>query len=142
MKKITSKLLLRIAAIGMLFHTIGHAVGSSAWQNPNGKVPPDVINKMQNIHFAIQGKDTTMAKSFSGMSYIASVFLLWVTFTLWISSNRTDKEAVRILLLTGLAMALLVVIEFLFFFPGVAFLSLAIFLMTFISIFKITKAMK
>jgi len=142
MQKITSKLLLRIAAIIMLLHTIGHTVGSAGWQNPNGKVPADVVQKMQNTHFVIQGKNTTMAMSFSGMNYIASVFLLSVTCTLWIFSNRTGKDASIILITVAAAIACVAVIEWLFFFPGVAFLSLAASVLTFVSVYKLNKITK
>jgi hypothetical protein len=139
MQKITSKLLLRIAAIIMLLHSIGHTVGFSNWQNPNGKVPADVVQKMQDTHFLVQGKDTTMAASFSGNGYMVSIFLLLIVSILWRFSNRTGKDAFNILLLTGLAIALLVVVEFLFFFPMVAMLSFTAATLVFISILKINK---
>jgi hypothetical protein len=139
MKKITSKLLLRIAAIIMLLHAIGHTVGFSNWQKPAGKVPSEVIDKMQNTHFLVRGKETTMAASFSGFGYMASIFLLLIVTLLWTLSNRTGKEASNILLPTGLAIALLVVVEFSFFFPAVAILSLTATTLVFISFFKINK---
>jgi hypothetical protein len=140
MKKITSKLLLRISAIIMLLHSIGHTVGFSNWQSPNGKVPVEVVRTMQDTHFLVRGKDTTMAASFSGSGYMVSIFLLLLVSILWTISNRTGKDASTIALLTGIALALLVVVEFLFFFPMVAMLSLTAATLVFISLFKLNKA--
>jgi hypothetical protein len=142
MRKITSKLLLRIAAIIMLLHSIGHTVGFSNWQNPNGKVPVAVVQKMQHTHFLVQGKDTTMAASFSGSGYMASIFLLLIVSILWAFSSRAGKDSSTVLLLTGVAIAFLVVVEFLFFFPMVALLSLTAATLIFISVFKINKAVQ
>lgn len=139
MKKIRASLLLRIAAVIMLLHSIGHIVGASGWQNPNGKVPADVVQKMQNTHFNIKGADTTMAMSFSGMSYMASIFLLLITAVLWMSSTRTGREGSGILLMIAAATACLAVVEFIFFFPGVAFLSLAATLLISLSIYKLNR---
>jgi hypothetical protein len=142
MKKITSKLLLRIAAIIMLLHSIGHTVGFSNWQNPKGEVPMDVVQKMKDTHFLVKGKDTTMAASFSGSGYTVSIFLLLIVSILWIFSSRKGKDISTIILLAGLAITSLAVVEFIFFFPMVAILSLTAAALVFISLYKMNKTIQ
>lgn len=139
MKKITSKLLLRIAAIIVLLHALGHTVGFSNWQKPGGTVPEEVIQKMQDTHFPVQGRDTTMANSFSGFGYTTSVFLALIVCLLWLLSSRGDKNQSVLLTAIGSALALLALDEFIFFFPAVAVLSLAASVLVFVSSYKMGK---
>ena len=141
MRKITSAVLLRIAAMIMSVHTIGHLFNFSNWQNPNGKVPNDVIQKMQT-HFLIRGRDTTMAASFSGNGYAFFILLTLVSVILWTFSNKKGKESTTILLFTGFAILFLSVNELVFFFPLVVALSLISAILVFISVFKIKQAVK
>ncbi len=136
MQNITSKLLLRIAAIIMFAHFLGHTVGFSKWESPTGQIPVDLVQKMQNTHFMVQGKDTTIAVSFTGSGYMASIFLFLIGAILWTGSSRAGKDVSTILMLTAFAIALLVVVEFLFFFPAVAILSLSAAVLVFIAILK------
>lgn len=139
MQKITSKLLLRIAAIIMLLHAIGHTLAIVTWRKPNGKIPFDIVQKMQDTHFSFQGKDSTMASFFSGHGYAGAIFLLLIVSILWTISNWQEKRATKILWLVGVAIVLLAVDELLFFFPMAMVFSLLAAALVFISIFKINK---
>jgi hypothetical protein len=139
MKKITSKLLLRIAAIIMLLHAIGHTLGVITWQRTNGKIPLDLVQKMQGTHFSFQGKDSTMAAFFSGHGYAGTILLLFIVSILWTLSNSKDKNSTKILGLTGLAIVFLALDEILYFFPMAVAFSLIAAVLVFISIQKINK---
>jgi len=122
--KIKSKLLLRIGAVIMLLHSIGHTVGFSGWQKPGGVVPSEVITMMQEKHFEVRGQDTTMAASFTGSGYTVSLFLLLIVCLLWHSSSRANKSNSGFISIMAVTLFLLALVEFVFYFPAVAILSL------------------
>jgi uncharacterized membrane protein YoaT (DUF817 family) len=139
MRKITSKLLLRIASVIMLFHAIGHTLAIVTWQKPSGKIPSDVVQKMQDKHFTFGGQDATMANFFSGHGYAGTIFLLLIVTILWILSGWTERKAIKILWIIGLAIGLLALDEQIYFFPMAAVFSLIAAALVFVSIFKLTK---
>jgi hypothetical protein len=139
MKTITSRFLLRIAAILMLLHAVGHTLGIITWQKPNGKIPIDIVQKMQDTHFSFQGKDSTMAAFFSGHGYAGTILLLFIVSILWTLSNSTDKNSTKILGLTGFAIVLLAIDEFLYFFPMAVAFSLIAAALVFLSIQRMNK---
>lgn len=142
MTKINSKLLLRIAAGIMLVHAIGHTIGVFTWQKPNGKIPIEVVQKMQETHFLFGGKDSTMANFFSGHGYAGTILLLLIVTVLWTVSSSTDKIATKILWLVGIAIVTLALDELIYFFPMAVIFSLVAALLVFLSIFKINKTAK
>jgi len=142
MRKITSTVLLRIAAAIMSVHTIGHFFGFSSWQKQGGKVPYDVVQKMQQTHFLVKGRDTTMAASFSGNGYAFFILLALISVTLWTFSNKIGKESATILLFTGFALLFLSIDEMIFFFPMVVALSFISAVLVFISVYKIKQTVK
>jgi hypothetical protein len=138
--KMSSKLLLRIAAVVILLHSFGHTAGLLTWQATNGDVPSEVVQKMQEIQFSFMFKNgCTMADFYSGASWCGVLFLLLVAIMLWTLSNRDDKLTVKLLWFIATAIALLGVIEIVYFFPfAVSFCAIAATLV-FISIFKLKK---
>ena len=139
MKKVTTKLLLRIAAIIMLLHAIGHTLGIITWQMPNGKIPADLVQKMQDTHFLFQGKDATMAAFFSGHGYAGAILLVFLFSILWVLSGWKDKKSIPILGLVCIAILLLAIDEVLYFFPMAVAFSVLSAALVFISILKIKK---
>ena len=122
MKKITSKILLRIAAVIMLLHATGHTLGVITWQNRDNTIPVDVIQKMEDTHFTFQGKDATLAVFFTGHGYAGTLLLLLITAILWILSTSVDKNSIKILWVLGISIVLLGIVEMVYFFPlAVAF---------------------
>ena len=139
MKKITSTLLLRIAAMIMVLHADGHTLSIITWQKPNGKIPLEVVQKMQDTHFSFQGKDSTMASFFSGHGYAGTILLLLIASVLWALSNSNDKNSTKILWLAGLSIILLAIDELVYFFPMAVVFSLISAALVFLSIQKINK---
>ncbi len=140
MKKITSKLLLRIAAVIMFLHATGHTLGVITWQNRDNTIPVDVIQKMEDTHFSFQGKDATLAAFFSGHGYAGTILLLLITTLLWILSDSADKNSTKTLWVLGIAIVLLGVIEMLYFFPLAVAFSFISAALVFFSINRIKKS--
>ncbi|QKJ32332.1 hypothetical protein HQ865_22075 [Mucilaginibacter mali] len=118
------KLLLRIAAILMLLHTLGHSVGALTWtQAPNAAMAA-VIGAMQSTHFDFSGKSVTLGAFFSGYGITMIFVLLFISVLLWLLSNETaNKLCIRLLApLTALLLAMAVT-EYIYFFPVPAVLT-------------------
>ena len=140
MRTVTSKLLLRIAAMIMLLHAIGHTLAIVTWQNSNSKIPADVIQKMQKTHFLFQGKDATMASFFSVHGYAGAILLLLIVSVLWLLSNFNDKKSTKILWVVALSIVCLAIDELVYFFPMAAAFSFIATTLIFLSIWKIKKS--
>lgn len=136
----STKILLRIAAIVILLHSLGHTMGALGWQDPNGKIPNEVVRKMQEVPFSFMGKDgSTMADFYSGASYCGTLFLLLVASLLWTLSGRKDKPTINLLWMIATAIVLLGIIEIVYFFPfAVSFCAVAATLV-FVAIFQLKK---
>lgn len=111
-----AKLLLRIAAIIMLLHGIGHTIGVATWKS-KGDVPVQVVQVMQDVQFTFMGKSgSTMAGFYSGFGYCGTIFLLFLAVLLWVLSAWKDKSANKILWVTAIAILTLAVDEIIYFF--------------------------
>lgn len=138
-----SKLLLRIAALIMLFHCVGHTMGVVTWQKPNGEIPNEVVQKMQEVQFNFMGKEgSTMAEFYSGFGYCGTLLLLFISVLLWVISSWKDKSAVKLLWVIGITIVLLAIDEIIFFFPMAVAFCLISAILVFISIFIINKSFK
>ena len=138
-----AKLLLRIAAVVMLFHGVGHTVGVATWESPDGDVYrqiPQVVSAMQDTEFSFMGKDgATMAGFYSGFGYCGTIFLVFVALLLWILAGWKDKSVTPILWITGLAIVALAVLEIIYFFPMAVAFCLISAALVFTSIILINK---
>ncbi|MDN5285533.1 MAG: hypothetical protein JWR38_1807 [Mucilaginibacter sp.] len=115
------KIALRIAAVLILLHTLGHTVGALTWKNaPNVRVAA-VVTGMENEHFDFMGRSLTLASFFNGYGYsMIGVFLL-ISILLWLLSSAPVRSMI---LLLGLFLVILAIIEFIYFFPFAAAFSL------------------
>jgi hypothetical protein len=116
-----TKLLLRIAAVIMLLHTLGHTMGALTWKEaPNTRVAA-VISGMQNEYFNFMGRSLTLASFFDGYGFSMIGVLLLVSILLWVLST---EPVGRIILALGLFLVFMGVIELIYFFPFAAAFSL------------------
>ena len=114
----SSKNIIRIAAIVILLHGLGHTMGALMWQKPDGDIPYEVVQKMQTVQFSFMGKDgSTMADFYSGASYVGTLLLLLITALLWTLSDRKDKAAIQQLWIIAASIVVLAIIEIIYFFP-------------------------
>lgn len=120
-----SKILLRIAAGLMLFHTIGHTIGALTWDQPATPATGLVIKGMQAAHFTFMGRYTTIASFYEGYGFIMIFVLLLVSLILWLLSGDTGNAlTARLLIPLAVFLLLLAVAEFIYFFPFAAGISL------------------
>ena len=117
-----AKLLLRIAAVVMLLHALGHTMGIvSGHKAPNTAVA-QVMSGMQANHFNFMGRQCSLAGFYNGYGLSIILMLLFVSTLLWLLSASPVKS---LLLPTGLFLLGLAVVEFIYFFPFAAVFSLA-----------------
>jgi hypothetical protein len=86
------KILLRIAAVLMLLHTIGHTFGTLSWKKTNDSVKQEVIKQMTSNKFPFMGATRSMGDAMDGYGFFGIVNLLLVTVILWIASNYISQH--------------------------------------------------
>jgi hypothetical protein len=121
------RILLRMAAVSMFVHVIGHTIGAATWKHAIEPAKQEVIRQMVEQRFPFMGTVRSMAEYYDGYGYASTLSLLLVVALLWILSDLADRNAAisaKILLPVSLYLLLLGIDETLFFFPFAAALSL------------------
>lgn len=114
------KLLLRIAGIIMLLHTLGHTMGALGWKDAPNPAVKQVIDGMQTNHFDFMGRSSTLANFYAGYGYIMIGVLLFITILLWqLSATPVRKIAFSLAVL----LLFMGVMEYIYFFPLAAVFS-------------------
>jgi hypothetical protein len=130
------KLLLRIAAILMFLHTIGHTFGALTWKNAPNAAVGQVIKEMETNHFEFMGRNTNIASFYEGYGYIMIAVLLFISVLLWKLSIEYNRGLIR--LVAGF-LIILSVIEYICFFPFAAAFSLLAGICAAVALFKYQK---
>ena len=136
----SAKLLLRIAAVFMLTHSVGHILMSFSWQK--GYVPTEVVQKMQEVKFRnMYNADITMADLYTGASCFGIILVLLIGSLLWILSDRNNIDifAVRVLWIVEIAIILHVLVELIYYFPIALIFCIPSAIFVLIAIFRINK---
>jgi hypothetical protein len=134
------KILLRAAAVLMLLHTIGHSMAAFTWKDAPNSAVRQVIDGMLANHYDFMGRQVSMGDFYMGFIIIMIGVLLLISVVLWLLSNDT-VGALSGQLRTVLAIFLLVlaVIEYIYFFPLPAVLSLLAGICTLSTVLKTSK---
>ena len=80
-----SKLLLRIAALLIIVHMLGHVMGHLTWDKPEDPKMGEVVTAMKSYRAEFMGAQKSMADYYQGYSLMifgifgVSVALLWMT---------------------------------------------------------------
>ena len=138
-----SKLLLRIAAVLMLLHGIGHTFGVATWNDPEGDIAkqvPQVVRMMQSEELNFMGIESTMGAFYEGFGYCGTIFLIFLAVLLWVLACWKDKSIIKILWVTCGAIVALAVLEMIYFFPMAWMFCLIAAALIVVSIFQIKKA--
>lgn len=123
--KTRSKLLLRIAAVFMLLHTAGHTMGALTWKEAPNEAVGKVISGMQAEPFDFMGRSVTLASFFDGYGMIMIPVLLLTSALLWLISGESgNRLAVGIATLLTVFLLLMAVLEYIYFFPFAATITL------------------
>ena len=119
------KLLLRIASILMLLHTVGHTFGILSSDNPPTPEIAKVMKDMKETHFMFMGRSVTIASFDKGYGITLIFVLLMVTVLLWLVSNDpVNRMSRKILPVLGVFLLLLSLTEYIYFFGFAASISL------------------
>ena len=138
----SSKILLRIAALLLLLHGIGYTFGVATWKDTNGDIAkqiPEVVRLMQSENVNFKGIDSTMARFYDGFGYCGTIFLFFLAILLWILACRKDKSVIKILWVTCGAIVALAMLEMIYFFPMAWMFCLISTALIVVSIFQIQK---
>jgi len=120
------KLLLRIAALILFLHAIGHTMGIYTWKKPAGPVPPELVKQMTEQKFLFMGTMGSMASFYDGMGYASTASLLLLVCLLLILAGTAEKNSsltIKILWPISLFLLFLGTDELIYFFPMAAVFS-------------------
>ena len=121
------KLLLRIAAILMLIHTMGHSLGMAGWKNATDPIQKNVIDQMINNKFPFMGDVHSIADYYEGFGYACTIAMLLISVILWLTASETERAstfAKKIAFVLGVSLLAWGVDELICFFPFAAWTSL------------------
>jgi hypothetical protein len=124
-----TKLLLRIACGLIVIHLLGHAMGHSTWDKPEDPKMKDVVSVMSGYKGEFMGSTKSMADYFNGFSLMMFFVLGMSISVLWFVSVFAESQksiARKILIPIGIMFVAFAVIEFLYFFPFAATISLGV----------------
>lgn len=137
-----AKLILRIAAVIMLLHAMGHTVGVYTWNQPIDAHYGEVVNGMSNNKFVFMGATCTLGRFYEGFGYAATLAMLLMVGILWIVSGATgqNNELVKkIVVLLSVILLFWGILELIYFFPFAASFSLIASVLGFYSLVAMNK---
>jgi hypothetical protein len=135
-------ILLRIAAIIMLLHTVGHTFGTLGWKKTTDAKKQEVISQMTDNSFPFMGANHSFGDAMDGYGFTIILALLLECILLWMmaSSYKTAPQLTKNILVTlGILLLLQGVIELKYFFPLAASFTLVSAVLTLISVTQIKK---
>jgi hypothetical protein len=119
-----SKTLLRIAAVIILLHNIGHTIGHSGWKSAPEEANRRAIDAMTGNEFMFMGERSTYARFYDGYGYAGTLTLLLVMILLWMTSGVQSKISKQVSIVTGVFLVSWAIMEYLYFFPLAAGMTL------------------
>ena len=123
----TPKILLRVAAILMLVHLLGHSAGFSGWKKASGPAQQEVIKQMTVPRFPFMGAIHSMGDYYDGFGYGCSIAILMFILLLWFVSGElstSPRLAKKVILTISICLLAWGMDELLFFFPFATCISL------------------
>jgi hypothetical protein len=118
------KYLLRVAAVIMLLHNIGHTIGHSGWKKEPHEVNRKAIEAMTSNEFEFMGRVSTYARFYDGYGYAGTLTLLLVTIVLWMLATAQDRQSKNTLIVFAAFLLSWAVMEYIYFFPLAAAFTL------------------
>jgi hypothetical protein len=120
----TPRILLRIAAAIILLHNIGHTLGHVGWKKAPDEVNRRAIDAMTSNEFIFMGERSTYARFFDGYGYAGTLTLLLAMILLWMLSGVESRLSKQLTMVTGLFLLSWAVMEYMYFFPLAAGMTL------------------
>ena len=137
-----AKVLLRIAAGLMFIHLLGHTVGHATWDKPEDPKMLDVVTAMKSYEAEFMGSVKSMADYYNGYSLLIFGVYAMSLVLLWITSGFVQEQTViakKILYPVGITLLFFGIVEFMFFFPFAASMSLLAGILTISSVTVLKK---
>lgn len=132
------KTLLRIAAFFVLLHTIGHTIGALTWKQAPNQAIDHVVKGMLTEHFDFMGRSVTLGSFFDGYGMMTLFVLVLLVILLWqLSNNPENRLAAKILVPVSSYLLIQAVLEFIYFFPFAAIISLLAAISAFVALASI-----
>jgi hypothetical protein len=135
----SSKVLLRIAAVLMFIHCVLHTIGFSGWKTDPTRQA--VIKAMTGQKLPFMGANRSMGEFYDGFGYASTIALAFIAVSLWIVSGElaSGPLAKKMTLTLAVVLAFWGIDEIIFFFPFAAGISLVSSLCVFWAYFKVSK---
>jgi hypothetical protein len=118
------KILLRIAAVIVLLHNVAHTMGHINWKKAPGEVNRRAIDAMVSNEFEFMGAQSTYARFFDGYGYAGTLALALAMVLLWMLSSVQSPLAKNLSKVTAIFLMLWAVMEYLYFFPLAAWMTM------------------
>lgn len=137
------KILLWAAITFIIIHLIGHTIGHFTWTDSQGdSLREEVIRRMTQHKFEFMGTDRSMGDYFEGYSALLLIKYLVFILLLWVISGFAEHQpqtARRLLAPIALGLMAFGVLEFVYFFPFAAIMSLLAGICAFAAMFGLKK---
>ncbi|HEY4335989.1 MAG TPA: hypothetical protein VGM89_08830 [Puia sp.] len=110
-------ILIRIAAVLMFLHTVGHTFGVFGSKPPTPAIAR-VLQDMDQNHFSFMGRSVSLGIFFEGYGVVLIVVLLFSSLVIWWLATQTESQlGSRLLLLSFLYLTVLALLEIIYRFP-------------------------
>src|ERR1700750_3002538 len=109
------KMILRIASISMLLHTIGHTIGAMTWKKDPDPAMQQVVDNMISHKFIFLGSLRSIGDFYEGYGITMIFVLLLMACLLWqlsITCVKYPDSAANLLLPISLGLLVIALIEF------------------------------
>jgi hypothetical protein len=135
-----SGLLLKIAAILIFIHLLGHSAGHMGWKHPKDPKMQEVVNTMLDYKAPFMGASRSMGDYFHGYSLTLFFVFGMSICILWLLAGFAEEQpliAKKIGYPLGIAYLGIGIIEAVYFFPFAAGISLLAGLMIIIALMRL-----
>jgi hypothetical protein len=133
------KLLLRLSIAFLVIHLLGHSIGHFSWKDSQGNTErEEVIRQMTEHKFDFMGANRSLGDFYEGYSalilikYLVFILLLW---SILVFAEQHPNIARRLLAPISLGLIAFGVLEFVYFFPFAASMSMLAGVAAFLSMF-------
>jgi hypothetical protein len=133
-------ILLKISSVIMILHDFGHLFGFLGWSKGTTSEEEYVIHAMTDHRFPVIGVMRSFADLYNGFGNIATVSILLMAVLLWMTGSfaaqfPTVSKKLAGVLFIGLFLQSM--LEFIYFFPAAALMTLLAALLTGVSFLRI-----
>jgi hypothetical protein len=137
-----TRLLIRLAILLILIHFLGHLFGHMTWKESDGNaIHQEVIREMTENKFDFMGARRSMGDYYEGYGLLILIKYAMLIALLWIIGNHVAEYShfcKKLLYPVSAALIVFGVVEFVYFFPFAASMSLGAGILTLISTFSLS----